>query len=138
MLRLVFALAVSVWIGNVACVSFVVTPAAHNNFPTPEARKFLRPIFPRFYRMGLICGFVALAAVLIGRAGLTQEELVRLSAPVAIAMVTTLAGGEFVLPRMRDIDQSDPRFERLHFASTMLNSTTLGALALAVAAVISR
>jgi hypothetical protein len=138
MLRLVFALAVATWLGNVVCVSFVVTPAAHGNFETPDARRFLRPIFPRYYRLGLLCGFIALASVLLGRAGLSQEELVRLSAPVATAMLTTLVGGEFLLPRLRDIDQRDPAFERLHLASTMLNSTTMGALALAIAGAVLR
>jgi len=138
MLRLVFALAVAVWIGNVVCVSFVVTPSAHGNFPTAEARRFLRPIFPRYYRLGMLCGFAALGAVLLGRAGLAQEELVRLCAPVAIALVSTVIGGEWLLPRLRDIDQTNPSFERLHLASTMLNTTTLAALALAVAAAVAR
>jgi hypothetical protein len=137
MLRLVFTLAVAVWLGSVVCVSFVVTPAAHGSFPTPEARRFLRPIFPRYYRLGLICGFAALGAVLLGRSGLSQEELVRLTAPVAVALMTTL-GGELVLPRLREIDSSHPRFEILHLLSTMLNTTTLGALALAVAGAVMR
>ena len=138
MLRLVFSLAVAVWLGSAVCVAFVVAPSAHGNFPTPEARRFLRPIFPRYYRLGLVCGFAALGAVLLGRAGLAQEELVRLSAPVAIAMVATLVGGEWLLPRLRDIDQTNPSFARLHLASTMLNTTTLAALALAIAAAVAR
>ncbi|HZR84633.1 MAG TPA: DUF4149 domain-containing protein [Candidatus Binatia bacterium] len=137
MLRLVFALAVAVWLGSVVCVSFIVTPAAHGTFPTPEARRFLRPIFPRYYRLGLGCGIAALAAVLLGRSGLPQEELVRLTAPVAIAMLTTI-GGDLLLPRLRETDRTSPGFERLHLASTMLNTTTLAALALAVAAAVAR
>lgn len=138
MLRLVFSLAVAVWLGSAVCVSFVVTPAAHGSFPTPEARRFLRPIFPRYYRLGLLCGFAALGAVLLGRGGLSQEELVRLSAPVAVAMLATLVGGEVLSPRLRDIDASHPRFEILHLASTMLNTTTLAALALAIAGAVMR
>lgn len=138
MLRLIFALSVAAWFGTVVCLSFVVTPAAHGTFPTPEARRFLRPIFPRFYRLGFVCGLIALAVVAIGRTGLSQEEMVRLTGPVVVAMITTLVGGEILLPRLRDIDREDPRFERLHFASTMLNSTTLGALALAIAGAVLR
>lgn len=137
MLRVLFSLAVAVWLGSVAFVSFVVTPAAHGNFPTEEARRFLRPIFPTYYRLGIACGFVALGAVLLGRSGLSQEELVRLTAPVAIALAATI-GGEALRPRLRAGDRSDPGFERLHLFATMLNTTTLASLALAIAAAVAR
>lgn len=138
MLRLLFTLAVAIWLGSIVCVSFVVTPAAHWTFDPPEARRFLRPVFPRYYRLGLVCGFAALAFVLLGRDGLPQEVLVRLAAPVALSILTTLAGGFVVLPRLQELDGDDPAFERWHFASTMLNTTTLGALALAIAGAVMR
>jgi hypothetical protein len=138
MLRLLFCLAIAIWLGSVVCVSFVVTPVAHGTLPAAEARRFLRPLFPRYYRMGALCGFIALGVVLLGRAGLSQEELVRLTAPVAIAMVASLVGGEWILPRMRELDHDDERFARLHQVSAMLNTTTLAALVLAVAGAVMR
>jgi hypothetical protein len=138
MLRLLFCLAIAIWLGSVVCVSFVVTPMAHGTLAAAEARRFLRPLFPRYYRLGAICGFVALGVVLLGRAGLSQEELARLTVPVAIAMITTLVGGEWILPRMRDLDRDDERFARLHQVSAMLNTTTLAALVLAVAGAVMR
>ena len=138
MLRLLFCLAIAIWLGSVVCVSFIVAPVAHGNFPTAEARRFLRPLFPRYYRLGALCGFVALGVVLLGRAGLSQEELARLTVPVAIAMVASLIGGEWILPRLRDLDGEDERFARLHQVSAMLNTTTLAALVLAVAGAVMR
>lgn len=138
MLRLLFCLAIAIWLGSVVCVSFVVTPVAHGTLPAAEARRFMRPLFPRYYRLGALCGFVALGVVLLGRAGLSQEELARLTVPVAIAMVATLIGGEWILPRMRDLDRDDERFARLHQVSAMLNTTTLAALVLAVAGAVMR
>ena len=138
MLRLLFCLAIAIWLGSVVCVSFIVTPLAHGTFPAAEARRFLRPLFPRYYRLGAICGFVALGVVLLGRTGLSQEELARLTVPVAIAMVASLVGGEWILPRMRDLDREDERFIRLHQVSAMLNTTTLAALVLAVAGAVMR
>lgn len=138
MLRLVFCLAIAIWLGSVVCVSFVVAPVAHGQFPAAEARRFLRPLFPRYYRLGAICGFVALGVVLLGRAGLSQEELARLTIPVAVAMVASLIGGELILPRLRDLDGEDERFARLHQVSAMLNTTTLAALVLAVAGAVMR
>jgi hypothetical protein len=138
MLRLLFCLAIAIWLGSVVTVSFVVAPVAHGTFPTAEARRFLRPLFPRYYRLGWICGFVALGVVLLGRAGLSQEELARLTIPVAVAMVASLIGGEWILPRLRDLDGEDERFARLHQVSAMLNTTTLAALVLAVAGAVMR
>ena len=98
----------------------------------------LRPLFPRYYRLGSLCGFVALGVVLLGRAGLSQEELARLTIPVAVAMVASLIGGEWILPRLRDLDGEEERFARLHQVSAMLNTTTLAALVLAVAGAVMR
>jgi hypothetical protein len=138
MLRLLFSLAVAIWLGAVVTVSFVVAPVAHGTFPAAEARRFLRPLFPRYYRLGSLCGFVALGVVLLGRAGLSQEELARLTIPVAVAMVASLIGGEWILPRLRDLDGEEERFARLHQVSAMLNTTTLAALVLAVAGAVMR
>ena len=138
MLRLVFALAVAVWLGSVVCLSFIVAPVAHGSFPTAEARRFLRPLLPRYYRLGAVCGFAALSMLLLGRASLTLEELVRLAAPVAVALVATLIGGEAILPRLRELDGEDERFARLHQVSAMLNTTTLAALVLAIAGAVLR
>ena len=33
MLRLLFCLAIAIWLGSVVCVSFVVTPVAHGTLP---------------------------------------------------------------------------------------------------------
>lgn len=138
MLRLVFTLAVSVWLGTVVCISFIVTPIAHGSFPSQEARRFLRPIFPPFYTLGVVCGLAALAVVVLGRTGITREELIRLAGPVVIALGATLTAREWLLPQLRELDGSDPSFARLHQASAMLNTATLGALVLALAAAVAR
>ena len=138
MLRLLFALAVGMWLGQVACLSFVVAPAAHGNFDAGEARRFLRPIFPRYYRFGYVMGSVALSAVLLGRGSLPQPELLRLALPVAAAIVFSMIGGEILLPRLQKGKREDPSYERLHLVSTMLNTTTLAALVLAMAGAVMR
>jgi Domain of unknown function (DUF4149) len=138
MLRLIFALAVGTWLGATVCVSFVVAPAAHGNFPTEEARRFLRPIFPAFYRLGVFCGIAALTALAIARHGLAHEELVRLAAPTAFALIANAVSSEWLLPKLQKIDGGHADFARLHQTSTMLNSATLGALLLAMAGAVTR
>ena len=86
----------------------------------------------------MVLGFVALGAVLLGRHGLPQEELVRLTVPVAIAVAASLVAGELLLPRLRAGNSEDPGYIRLHSISTMLNTTTLAALALALAGAVLR
>ncbi len=137
-LRLIFTLAVAAWFGTLICLSFVVTPVAHSSFPPHQARRFLRPMFLRIYRMGTGLGFVALLAIFFGRTGLTADDIARLATPVAVATVASLVASEVLLPRLRDLDGEDPRFGRLHQVSAMLNTTSIAALLLALAGAIAR
>ena len=138
MLRLVYALAIGTWLGAIVSLTYLVTPTAHGAFDPRDARRLLRPLFPRHYALGIVCGFVALGTVLVGKASLPYEEALRLALPTAAGLVCTLVGRQVLLPRLRELDGDDPRFGRLHQWSAMLNSTTLGALILAMAAAIAR
>jgi hypothetical protein len=138
MLRLVYAIAVGTWLGAVVTITFLVTPTAHGAFETADARRLLRPLFPRFYALGIGCGFLALGATLLGRAGLSHAELLRLALPPAVALACTIVGRQVLLPRLAALDGGDARFARLHQWSTMLNTTALAALVLAMAAAVTR
>ena len=137
-LRLLFTLAVAAWFGTLICLSFMVTPVAHSTFPAVRAREMLRPLFRRIYRVGTGLGFVALLAVFFGREGLPADDIARLAAPVAVATLASIIGGEVLLPRFVGVEGGDPRFERLHRASAMLNTTSIAALVLALAGAIAR
>ncbi len=51
------------WLGSIVFQTAVVAPAVFVNLDEATARKFLRTVFPRFYRLGLVCGaLMALAA----------------------------------------------------------------------------
>ena len=138
MLRLVFALAIGTWLGAVVSLAYIVTPTAHGAFDPRDARRLLRPLFPRHYGLGIVCGFLALATILVGKDSLPHDEVLRLAVPTAIGLVCTVVGRQVLLPRLRELDGDDPRFGRLHQVSAMLNSTTLGALILAMAAAVTR
>jgi hypothetical protein len=138
MLRLVFALAIGTWLGAVVSLTYIVTPTAHGTFDAHDARRLLRPLFPRHYSLGIACGFLALATVLVGKDSLPYEHVLRLAIPTAIGLLCTVVGRQVLLPRLRELDGDDPRFGRLHQYSAMLNSTTLGALILAMAAAVAR
>src|SRR5262245_2715552 len=137
MLRLVFALAIGTWLGALVLLSCVVTPVAHSMFAPQDARRLLRPLFPRCYVLGIACGFLALGTVALGRAHLPEAEALRLSLPAAAGMACMLVG-LWLFPKLRDLDRADARFLWLHQVSSMLNSTAIGALVLAMAAAVMR
>ena len=138
MLRLIFALAIGTWLGAVVSLTYIVTPTAHGAFDPRDARRLLRPLFPRHYGLGIACGFLALGTLVLGKESLPYDEVLRLAVPTAIGLVCTVVGRQVLLPRLRELDGDDPRFGRLHQVSAMLNSTTLGALILAMAAAVTR
>jgi hypothetical protein len=137
MLRLVYALAVGTWLGAAVCLSFIVTPTAHGTFAPEQARRLLRPLFPRCSVLGIVCGFAALGTIVLGKASLPHDMALRLALPPAVALVCALAGSALLVPLSR-LAADDPRFARLHRAAAMLNTTTIGALVLAMAAAVMR
>jgi hypothetical protein len=140
-LRLLFTCAIAVWLGTVVCFSWVVLPAIHRESAPGDATRLLRSLFPRYYWAGIICGFVALAAVSVGRSAdaLPIGEALRLALPVAGGLVCSLVAQQILLPRMREArDRQPERYQRLHAVSAMLNSTVVALLFLAVAGAVMR
>ncbi len=140
MLRFVFVMAVAVWLGTVVSFSFVVLPTIHRVSAPGDATRLLRQLFPRYYWAGIICGFVALATVSFARTGgLPIAAALRLALPVAGGLVCSLVSQYVVLPRLRALpSRDDERYARLHAVSSMLNSTVLALLLLAVAGAVMR
>lgn len=138
MLRLVYALAIGTWLGAFVSLTYLVTPTAHGIFDPRDARRLLRPLFPRHYGLGIACGFIALGTVLAGKASLSDVQVLQLAMPAGIALVCTIVGRQVLLPKLRALDGDDPRFARLHQVSAMLNMTTLGTLLLAMAGAVAR
>jgi hypothetical protein len=136
-MRLVFALAIATWLGAIVSLTYVVTPTAHGSFDPRDARRLLRPLFVRHYTLGIACGFVALVTILANKESLPYDHVLRFALPTGVGLVCTVVGRQVLLPRLRALDGDDPRFGRLHQYSAMLNSTTLGALVLAMAAAVS-
>jgi hypothetical protein len=141
MLRFLFVTAVAIWLGTVVSFSYVLLPTIHRVSAPGDATRLLRRLFPRYHVAGLLCGFVALAAVSVARSYdvVPIPEALRLALPVAGGLLCTLVAYHFILPRMRDArDREEERYLRLHTISTMLNSTVLALLLLAVAGAVMR
>lgn len=124
----------AIWVGAIVYQSAVVAPTAFASLDEPATRKLLRALFPRFFRLGLICGLGMLLAclVLLAVAGVS-ETLVRLIGAVLVALC--LQGvALWTVPRInaaRDAgDAGIRRFKKLHALSVL---TTLAVLVIGLA-----
>ncbi len=141
MLRLLFVIAVGVWLGTVVCFSYLILPAIHRWSAPGDATRLLGRLFPRYYLAGIGCGFAALTLVSVARSAdtLPIPEALRLALPVAGSLLCSLIAYYVLHPRMRAAQASNPeRYARLHGMSAMLNSTVLALLLLAVAGAVMR
>ena len=60
----VLTISAGIWIGAIVFQSAVVAPSVFVDLDETAARSFLRTLFPRFFRLGLVCGALMLAALL--------------------------------------------------------------------------
>lgn len=127
----------AVWVGAIVFQAAVVAPSVFATLEESQAHMLLRTLFPRFFRLGLACGSVMLASVLVliaveggnsALAGLAGVVLIMLLlAGMALRMVPSINAA-------RDAGAAGrTRFDRLHQLSVLL---TVSMLALGVAVLI--
>ena len=125
----VLTISAGVWIGAIVFQSAVVAPAVFVDLDEAGARAFLRTLFPRFFRLGLICGALMLAGLLgLGVvAGWTATVVVIASG--TIVMVTLEAISLAMVPHInaaRDAGEAGRlKFTRLHRTSVLLTVAIL-------------
>jgi hypothetical protein len=137
-LRVLFLLALSLWVGEIVFFSFVVAPTLFRHLPVEVAGRAVGAIFPRYYALGLGAGAVLLASTL----GLAWLAVARRAAWVAAAglagvmLVLTLFAATVIRPRaealrphLRHGPAPEPaaqaEFDRLHRRAVQLNGLTL-------------
>jgi len=100
-------LAVALWVGGAALFTFVLTPTIFRTETRDVAGRIVGYLFPGYFRWGLACGAVALAALLIARG--------KNWVPAAVLLVVMLAVTAFqafhVEPKAALIKQQIPSFE---------------------------
>lgn len=124
-------LALGTWLGSIIFQSAVVAPVAFSSLDQDGARRLLRRLFPRFFRLGIACGVVALSGIAL--AGRAPGSLVFLIvAGMLFANVIALA----MVPAINAASDAGAagkqRFRILHGTSVLL---TLGVLAGCIAVV---
>ena len=142
--RFALLLALGLWIGTIASVSFLVAPVAFRVLGPAQAGDMVGMIFPLYYRLGIADGAMAVIAALALRRRAQSPAVWSWTAGIAaLGLAATVWAGLVVHPaarlrrteltRVGTAPSGDAEFQRLHHEAVVLNSVALlaaiGALA---------
>lgn len=131
-------IAVAIQVGTIVFHSAVVAPTVFRQLDEQAASRFLRTIFPRFYRLGLYCGIIATVALGLAVAG-SDSALLQACLGATILMTGLEIASLRLTPAInaaRDAGQAQQaRFATLHRLSVALTLIVL-LLGIAVLAVL--
>ena len=117
------------WVGAIVFQTAVVAPAVFVDLDEAAARSFLRTLFPRFYRLGLLCGALMFAGLLwIGAvAGWTTTVVILIVATSVMVILEAISLGMVShINAARDAGEAGrARFLRLHGLSVLLTVVIL-------------
>lgn len=113
------------WVGAIVFQSGVVAPAVFADLDADSARRFLRTLFPRLFKLGILCGLLmAAAALLLAANGSWSSPLQVIAAATGVMLVLELIS-LWLVPRInaaRDAGAvAEDRFARLHRASVLMS-----------------
>ena len=60
---MVVLIALSAWFGSIIFLSFVMAPSVFGALDDVHAARFLRLIFPRYFKLGLGCSIISLVGL---------------------------------------------------------------------------
>lgn len=125
----IFILAAGIWIGAIVFQSAVVAPTVFTGLDEEQARRFLRAIFPKFFRLGLVCGVVmATALATMSLFSGSSNALTVLSVTTAAMLIFQAISLSLVplINAARDSGSAgDKRFRKLHRLSVLLTVLVL-------------
>ena len=134
--RFALLLALGLWIGTIASVSFLVAPLAFSVLAPAQAGDVVGAIFPSYYRLGIVVGAVAVTAALGLRRRAESPRVWSWTATLAaVGLAATLWAGIVVHPAARArrlalttagaAPSTDAEFQRLHHRAVALNAVAL-------------
>lgn len=125
-LTLMMMTSLGVLIGSIVFLSFVFAPVVFQVLEGGPASRLLRAVFPRYYRLGLVCCALGLASAAVLTANDPSILTFGCSALLTATSVITSYSLRLV-PRInaaRD-SGSTARFEALHRRSVVMNGASL-------------
>ena len=131
-LAAILRLVASLWLGGVALFTFVLTPLIFRHENRDVAGRIVGYLFPGYFRWGLGCGLVALAALMV--LGDRQRHFRVVGALLVVMTVATAFQTWYIEPRAAALKREIPsfattpkdhplrrQFSRLHGVSAVCN-----------------
>lgn len=125
----VLTIAAAVWIGSIVFQSAIVAPTVFVNLDEGSARVFLRTLFPRLFVLGLLCGALMAASMLL--VGLASGWTATSATILGSTLVMLFLGGLSLrmVPHInaaRDAGEAGkPTFKRLHRTNVSMTMVVL-------------
>lgn len=101
-----YRLALAGWLGGAALFTFVLTPTLFRSLGRDEAGAIVGYLFPGYFRWGLACGIIALAA--LARMRIPRQRLAILLLLAMLAITSVQAFG--IEPRAAALKREIPSF----------------------------
>ena len=136
-IRALYLLALAVWIGSIVFFSFVGAPSIFKSLPPEYAGKAVSAIFPKYYPLGTIAGFVVLFCLIFSTVKTGQWPILKILL-IAVMLTINIYSSLMTHPRVRalkeeiqtatestDLQHLQAEFEKAHRASVINNGTVL-------------
>lgn len=133
-INFVYTLSLVIWIGSIIFFSFFAAPAVFKTLDKEKAGELVGVIFPKYYLVGYICGFLALLTLLLSVESAMDVRVLFL----AVMLACTLFAGMVVGPKARALkakikseseeekkNSLKSKFDSLHSLSVKLNGSVL-------------
>lgn len=139
-LFLIVLIALGIWFGSIVFLSFIMAPSVFGALDDIHAARFLRLIFPRYFKLGLGCSIITLLGLVA--LWLTSDGAVGawwfVALGAAVTMVVLTGSSLRLVPLINAARDSGAagaaRFQQLHRWSVALNAGTLVLALLALSA----
>ena len=129
----IYLLSLVVWIGSIFFFSFFVAPVAFKTLEREKAGELVGIIFPRYYKLGYVCGTLIFLRFLISG----TEEIGLKWCAWGIMGLASVVAGVVVNPKAKLLKEKiksasdgekselEAKFKSLHSFSVKLNAVTL-------------
>lgn len=132
----IYRFAIACWVGGASLFTFVFTPTIFKAYNRDMASGIVGVLFPGYFKWGLVCGVIALAAIFMSSTLKHKTVAVTIiSVMLAITLVQAFviepkaAGLKKAIPSFETTPKDDPlrvQFRKLHGVSAVSNLAVIG------------
>jgi uncharacterized membrane protein len=136
MSTILYRLAIAFWVGGASLFTFVLTPTIFKSYNRDMAGGIVGVLFPGYFKWGLACGAIALAAIFMSSTVKHKAiAAVIISVMLAITSLQTFviepkaAALTKAIPSFETTPKDDPlrvQFRKLHGVSSVSNLVVIG------------